>query len=36
MISVQEGKRPVAEHFTVPQDIRQSRRRQLLAVPSEG
>lgn len=33
-ISIAEGKRFVAEHFTVPTEIRQSRRRQLSAVPA--
>jgi transposase len=33
-ISVAEGKRLVAEHFTVPTEIRQSRRRQLSDVPA--
>jgi hypothetical protein len=33
-ISVAEGKRLVAESFTVPLEIRQSRRRQLSAAPA--
>jgi hypothetical protein len=33
-ITVQQGKRIVSERFTVPQEIRQSHRNQLLPIPT--